>query len=143
MADSIKNAVPIYKIVHSLLHFEGSAPQGGATAEGVVQCCQRVRPYRQAMPERDNKTTLYYGGVYELFAGGDDPIAAMELWIRGTLMGSSALASYVGTRIEPGPIPAGTLLPAIAIVHLATSDVKGSGGVIMTTSATYRVCVVI
>ncbi len=142
MADSIKTAVAIYAIVHQLLHFEGCAPRGGDTEHGTVQLCQRTAPYQQKISERDNKQTIYYGGIYELFAEGTDPIAAIEVWIRNTLLGSSALAAYVNGRIEPGPIFPGDVKPGIAIVYIDSHDVKGAEGVIFTSRAVYRICVV-
>lgn len=140
MAGSIKSAVPIYKIVHNLLHFESSAPQSGATAEGTVQLCQRVSPHRLTYKDPDNQLRQQYGGIYELYAQGEDPIAAMELWLRDTLRGSSALGALVGTRINPGPLLPGTTLPAVTFALIDPNDVK-AGGVIVTTKAQYRVCV--
>jgi hypothetical protein len=141
MAGSIKDAVAIYKIVHELLHFESAAPQGGVTAEGTVQLCQRLAPHRLAYKDPDGLLRQQYGGIYELYAQGADPIAAMELWLRDTLRGSAALASLVGTRINPGPLMPGTTLPAVTFALLDPSDVSGAGGVIVTTRAQYRVCV--
>lgn len=141
MAGSIKSAVAIYKIVHELLHFESSAPQGGETDEGTVQLCQRVSPHRLTYKDPDNQLRQQYGGIYELYAQGADPIAAMELWLRDTLRGSSALGALVGTRINPGPLLPGTTLPAVTFALLDPTDVTGAGGVIVTTKAKYRVCV--
>jgi len=143
MAGSIKDAVTIYKIVHQLLHTEGAAPQGGATAEGTVQLCQRLEPYHLPYKDPDNQLRTMYGGVYELYAQGDDPIAAMELWLRATLRGSAGLEALVGTRINPGPLLPGTQLPAVAFDLMSPRDVPGADGVIVTTRAEYRVCVVI
>lgn len=143
MAGSIKDAVAIYKIVHELLHFESAAPEGGDTAEGTVQLCQRLEPHRLQYKDPDNQLRQQYGGIYEMFAQGDDPMAAMELWLRATLRGSAALALLVGTRINPGPLLPGTTLPAVAFDLMGARDVTGSGGVIVTMRAEYRVCVVI
>lgn len=144
MAQSIKDAVRIYKIVHELLHFESSAPQGGEVDEGTVILCQRLRPAPRLphLSDKDRLQHFYYGGIYELHATGDDAIAAMEQWIRDTLRGSATLALEVGTRINPGPLDAGTVLPAVTFAQIAVNDVAGAGGVIFTTWAHYRICVV-
>jgi len=144
VAGSIKDQVRIYKIVHALLHFESEAPQGGETDEGTVVCCQRVRRAPR-LPHRtpDGRFHEYYGGVYELHAVGDDPVAAMELWIRETLRGSAGLEVEVSTRINPGPLTPGTALPAVTWVQcMDPVDIPGAGGVIMAVRAQYRVCVV-
>ena len=144
MADSIKDAVRIYKIVHNLIHFESSAPQGGEVDEGTVLLCQRLRPAPRLphISDKDRLQHFYYGGIYEMHAIGDDAIAAMEMWLRDTLRGSVALAAEVSTRINPGPLDAGTVLPAVSFAQISVGDVPGAGGVIFDTWAHYRVCVV-
>lgn len=137
---TFKDCVRIYGIVHNLLHFEGSAPQGGEADEGTVLLCQKIRPYRNAYYAEDNRKRTQYGGVYELAATGDDPIAAMEQWIRDTLKGSSALAVEV-TVIEPGPIDHGQTLPAISFVPVHLGTTKAADGVIACEYAQYRISV--